>query len=502
MFVRAVQRSVRGGSRHFHAASAVASDAPIQMKRTLSISELHAEALRINEDQLKEEQTEWRRKRNVPGLKCPEALKLKPTDSMDVKKWKYRQQERYEMESKCDYILDALDNDKITHELLGLSPDDEFADEVVASHSAGRRARLKKLTEWKPPLTGRQISLEKLEEMQERFLSQTDLKMSPFDTEEEKKIKAEKQLDHYISESKDKLDKLGDPNAEYDQFRKEFKVVDQEELELNLMEMQDELEKVELPEGVSNFSDFHKHMLKLQKEINENPQSAAQVVRAEPLQQLGLVRSHSLLDLDREMQKAQELEKQITDEFAQRFGNLPASLKGPMPTWEEWNAGDEPDLKEWQHLTKLDYSKFERAPTELETTVMDAYARKKQLFDAQINDTTMHDRIAVPSGPYDKGPFTRALHLFRVCAVRDYLHEIKEERRKQREFGYRDLEDLGLVMDDPEYPWKNEIFEEHKLALRNNPKWTQGQKEKYLKMLHKFLRSDVFSKEFVDSGLV
>lgn len=114
----------------------------------------------------------------------------------------------------------------------------------------------------------------------------------------------------------------------------------------------------------------------------------------------------------------------------------------------------------------------------------------------------MHARVGVPSGPYDKGPFTRALHLFRVCAVRDYLHEIKETRRKKREFGYRDLEDLGLIMDDPEYPWKNEIFEEHKLALKNNHKWTQGQKEKYLKMLHKFLRSDVFEKEFVDSGLV
>ena len=91
MFARAVTRRA-GGLRS------------VGRRRFTSIKELHAEALAINASKKKEEELAWRRKRNVPGLVVPEALKIRAQDSIELRKWKYEQQLRYELESKFDYV--------------------------------------------------------------------------------------------------------------------------------------------------------------------------------------------------------------------------------------------------------------------------------------------------------------------------------------------------------------------------------------------------------------
>lgn len=474
MFVRAAQRATPGvgGLRRFS---------------SNEVASLHAMALKMNVENKKEEKRAWIRQRNVPGLDVPRALKLQPQDSMEVKKWKYRQQQQYEDEHKFDYLNDQFIRMKVAKE------------EDVAAH----RVKMQALREWQPPLKGRQISLEKLKHIQENFNPNAELNIDEGDSEVEKKAKAQKQLESYISATQQELDKLGDPEEDFEEFKASMKEVqaDEEEQELKLMDIEKDLEGKELPEGVTSLAEFHKHIIKLQKEIKEHPQTATQEINAEALDELGLLRNHAIRDYEQELARAQELEDKCTDEFEERFGNLPAGTTA-VPSWKEWEEGKPVDMHTWRHLEKLDYSKFEKAPTEYEVAIMDRFAKKDERFDAQMNNITLHPRIAVPNGPYDKGPFSRALHLFRIQAIRTHIMDMQKKRNFEKEHGYRDLEDLGLVMDDPEFPWKNEIFEEHKLALKNNHYWTQNQKEEYLIKLHAAFCSDMFSKESVDDGLV
>jgi len=475
MFVRAAQRGKTGLT------------SVCRFSTQAEVASLHALALKMNATKHKEEKQEWIRKRNVPGLDVPEALKLRPQDSMELKKWKYRQQQRYEDEHKFDYL-----NDQFIR--MGVSKAEDVAEQ---------RAKMQELRDWAPPLTGRQISLEKLKHIQENFNPDPQLMIDENDSEMDKKEKAQQQLERYIAATREELDQLGDPEEDLKSFKTDMKEVqaDQDEIELKIMDYETELENVKLPDGINSLSEFNKHILDIQKDINKHPKSATSELKAEALSELGLIRNHAIRDYDQELERAQELEDNCTDEFEARFGHLPAESSA-VPSWEEWDEAKPVDMHTWKHLEKLDYSKFVKAPTELEVHIMDRFAKKDERFDAEMNNVTLHSRIPVPNGPYDKGPFARALHLFRIQAIRNYIFDMQKKRDYEKEFGYRDLEDLGLVMDDPEYPWKNEIFEEHKLALKNNYYWTQGQKEQYLVKLHETLRGEIFSKENIDKGLV
>jgi len=164
------------------------------------------------------------------------------------------------------------------------------------------------------------------------------------------------------------------------------------------------------------------------------------------------------------------------------------------PEWPRIVDGIE--LSKWEHLKDLDYNKFEDAPNPAEITIMDAFKRQRQFRQAKDNNVTLVPRVHIPDSPHDQSLIAKVLLLYRIHAVTRYIEELKVRQAKQYERAYRDLSKLNLDLPyDPENPWKNKLFEECELILKNQHTWTTGQKEGFMRKMHGVLTSDMFSKE-------
>lgn len=158
------------------------------------------------------------------------------------------------------------------------------------------------------------------------------------------------------------------------------------------------------------------------------------------------------------------------------------------------------ELAKYDHLRDVDYASFEDPPDDFETRLMDAFAAQREKRQAKKEDVTLIPRVPVPAHPDDEGTIAKTLLLYRMQAIRYHIIRLKENQVKEYERAYRDIGALNLQIPyDKGNPWKQDMFEEVQLVLKNQGSWTTGQKEKFLQHLHSALTSDMFSQKNVDS---
>lgn len=165
---------------------------------------------------------------------------------------------------------------------------------------------------------------------------------------------------------------------------------------------------------------------------------------------------------------------------------LHLSYEGPAPP--------KIDLSKYTHLKDLPYDQFEEAPTEFETYIMDEFAREQQRTEAKNTGVTLFPRIPVPSGPQETSWVKKALLLYRIRAMRVYIDNLHKRKKQEQQRQWRDLDLLPTDLDDPDHPWKLELYDECKLRLNNTGLWTTQQKEDFLRTLHHMLSRPVKEK--------
>jgi len=132
---------------------------------------------------------------------------------------------------------------------------------------------------------------------------------------------------------------------------------------------------------------------------------------------------------------------------------------------------------------------------------MDAFAVQRQLRNAKAKDITLVPRVHIPYSPEDRSLIAKTLLMYRLTAIRNYIHTLKEKAKVQYDREYRDISKLNLrVPYDPANPWKQGIFEQVELVLKNQGTWTTGQKEDCMVKLHRMLTDDTFSQANQDKA--
>lgn len=149
-----------------------------------------------------------------------------------------------------------------------------------------------------------------------------------------------------------------------------------------------------------------------------------------------------------------------------------------------------------QRIRDFDYDKFEEPPTPLEIRILDAFAVQRQLRHAQKNNITLIPRVHIPYTPADRSYIAKTLLMYRINALHTHIQKLKMDAKVQYDKEYRDISKLNLKLPyDPLNPWKQDIFDQLELVLKNQGNWTTGQKEDCMVKLHRMLTDDTFSKE-------
>jgi hypothetical protein len=179
-------------------------------------------------------------------------------------------------------------------------------------------------------------------------------------------------------------------------------------------------------------------------------------------------------------------------------------MSSPQEDGEQWpRIVDGVDLTnpKIQRIREFDYDAFEEAPTALEVRIMDAFAVQRQLRDAKKRNITLVPRVHIPYTPADRSLIAKTLLMYRLQALRTHLDKLRAEAKVQYDREYRDISKLNLrVPFDPVNPWKQDVFDQVELVLKNQGNWTTGQKENCMIRLHRMLTDDTFSKANQDRG--
>jgi len=179
-------------------------------------------------------------------------------------------------------------------------------------------------------------------------------------------------------------------------------------------------------------------------------------------------------------------------------------LSSPEEDGEAWpRIVDGVDLTnpKLQRIRDFDYDAFEEAPTALEVRIMDAFAAQRQLRHAKQHSITLVPRVHIPHSPEDRSLIAKTLLMYRINAIKYYIATLKEDAKVQYDREYRDISKLNLkVPFDPINPWKQDLFDQVELVLKNQGNWTTAQKEDCMVKLHRILTDETFSQANKDKA--